>query len=176
MLLHQNTQNMKPFEKWETEEVERTFGVVYAKTLPEMTVWIQFQQDLTAREKEITEDLRTEMQDYADFWNEEDIKVFFLMPLINMVRFRQTGKYRTFMEANLEAELLDAQNNPCVLRGRVQMLVATGKQRPQTPFFFMNEYKPQIKACGTSQKQWLEFTYLVTVKFSYILLGLQIYD
>lgn len=146
---------MKTFEKWETEEVERTFGLVYHETLPEMKAWIAFQQDLTEREQETIEDLRTEMKYYADFWNEEDIKVFFLMPLINMVRFRETGKYRTFMEASLKAELLDAQNNPCLLSGRVEMLVATGKQRPQTPFFFMNEYKPQIKAQADPKGQLL---------------------
>ncbi|MDX2303891.1 MAG: hypothetical protein NW226_13880 [Microscillaceae bacterium] len=55
----------------------------------------------------------------------------------------------------LGATVLDAQNNSCTLRGRVEMVVATGKQDPQTPFFFLNEYKPQLKSQSDPQGQLL---------------------
>lgn len=59
------------------------------------------------------------------------------------------------METTFQAELVDIQNNPCTLRGRVEMVVATGKQRPQTPFFFLNEYKAQRKVVTDPQGQLL---------------------
>jgi hypothetical protein len=146
---------MKAFEKWKTEEVERIFGIVQMKIMPLMTDWLQFEQDLSNREVEISEDLRLRLQDFADFWNEEDIKVFFVVPIIDMVRFYHTGKYRTFMEATIQAEALDVNQTLQTLRGRVEMLVATGKQDPQTPFFFMNEYKPQLNIASDPKGQLL---------------------
>lgn len=146
---------MKSFEKWETEEVELTFGIEQVKKMPIMDEWLEFEQPLNQTEEQISEKLRLFLADFADFWNEEDMKAFFILPIIQMVDFYAPKKYRTFMEATMQAELLDVKNNPCVLRGRVEMVVATGKQKPQKPFFFLNEYKPQIKVVSDPKGQLL---------------------
>ncbi len=146
---------MKPFEKWKTEEVERTFGIDFIKKLPLMYDWLQFQQPLTPEDEKTSDKLRLFLQDFANFWNEEDMKVFFIVPILQIVNFYAPNKYRTFMEATFQADLVDAQNLPCTLRGRVEMVVATGKQDPQTPFFFLNEYKAQIKVTSDPQGQLL---------------------
>jgi len=146
---------MKPFEKWETEEVERTFGIKFLRVMPLMQDWLAFTQILTPKEEERAEELRSFFEPFASFWNEEDMKVFFIVPILQIVNFYALDKYRTFMEATIEASLTDAQNNPCTLRGRVEMVVATGKQRPQTPFFFLNEYKAQRKVVTDPQGQLL---------------------
>ena len=146
---------MKPFEKWETDEVERVFGIEAIKKMPIMNDWLAFLQLLTPKEEERAEELRLFIEEFASSWNEEDMKVFFIVPVLQIVNFYAYKKYRTFMEATIEAELTDAQNNPCTLRGRVEMVVATGKQRPQTPFFFLNEYKAQRKVVTDPQGQLL---------------------
>lgn len=146
---------MKPFEKWETEEVERTFGIKFLRIMPLMQDWLQFSQILSPKEEEKAEELRLFLEPFASLWNEEDMKVFFIMPVLQIVNFFALDKYRTFMEATIEANLTDAQNNPCTLRGRVEMVVATGKQRPQIPFFFLNEYKAQRKVVTDPQGQLL---------------------
>ncbi len=146
---------MKPFEKWKTEEVERTFNVKFLRSMPLMKDWIQFQQDLTPREEEQADFCRERLRDYIDFWNEEDMKMFFISPILQIIDFYVFEKYRIFMEATLEANILDVQNNPCVLRGRVEMVIATGKQDPQTPFFFLNEYKAQRKIIADPKGQLL---------------------
>ncbi len=146
---------MKSFEKWETEEVEQTFAIKFLRNLPLMNDWIAFSQNLTSSEQEKSEELRLFLSEFADFWNEEDMKAFFIFPIVQMINFYALDKYRTFMEATLEVDLTDAQNNPCTLRGRVEMVVATGKQRPQTPFFFLNEYKAQRKVVTDPKGQLL---------------------
>ncbi|TAE69593.1 MAG: hypothetical protein EAZ85_12900 [Bacteroidetes bacterium] len=146
---------MKSFEKWETEEVERTFGIKFKREKESMKSWIAFQTTLSERENETIEELKLLLIDYVDFWNEQDLKVFFIIPIINIIRFSQFEKYRTFMEATFEANLKDVQNNDCALRGRVEMVVATGKQKPQTPFFFLNEYKAQAKSITDPKGQLL---------------------
>jgi hypothetical protein len=146
---------MKPFEKWETDEVEQIFGIDSVKIMPLMQDWLAFSQPLTTEEENQAEKLRLFIEEFASAWNEEDMKVFFIVPVLQIVNFYAYKKYRTFMEATIEAELVDAQNNPCTLRGRVEMVVATGKQRPQTPFFFLNEYKAQRKVVTDPQGQLL---------------------
>jgi len=146
---------MKTFEKWETEEVEQTFGIKFLQEAENMQNWLAYQQDLLPEQLQRMEVLRKKIQLFADFWNEEDLKVFFIMPIIEMVDFYLFEKYRTFMEATFQAELLNVNNEPCILRGRVEMVVATGKQRPQRPFFFLNEYKPQVRSQSDPKGQLL---------------------
>jgi hypothetical protein len=146
---------MKSFEKWKIDEIERAFGIVEANSLPTMQDWLQALYDLPLQEENIVHALCQEISDYGKFWNEEDTKAFFIIPLINLIRFQQKGKYRTFMEATFGADVIDVHNNVCSLRGRVEMVVATGKQDPQTPFFFLNEYKAQRKVVTDPQGQLL---------------------
>ncbi len=146
---------MKSFEKWETEEVEQTFGIKFFRGMPLMNEWLLFQKTLTDEQEKISENLRASLIDFVNFWNEEDMKVFFIVPMLQIVNFSVLDKYRVFMEATLEANLTDVQGNLCTLRGRVEMVVATGKQRPQTPFFFLNEYKAQRKVVTDPQGQLL---------------------
>ncbi len=146
---------MKSFEKWKTEEVERTFGIAQKDSCALMESWLAYQTALTPVELSRADDLRKRHKDFVNFWAEEDIKVFFLMPIIDIVYFYDLNRYRTFMESTLEADLTDIQNKTQKIRGRVEMLVATGKQDPQTPFFFLNEYKPRNKSQSDPQGQLL---------------------
>jgi hypothetical protein len=146
---------MKTFEKWKTEEIEMTFGIKFLRSMPLMHDWLAFSQTLTAEEEKISEKQRLLLQEFVDFWNEEDMKMFFIAPILQIIEFYAIDKYRTFMEATFEANLTDAQGNPCTLRGRVEMVVATGKQDPQIPFFFLNEYKAQRKVITDPKGQLL---------------------
>ncbi|TAE69592.1 MAG: hypothetical protein EAZ85_12895 [Bacteroidetes bacterium] len=146
---------MKSFEKWETEEVERTFGIKFLEISNKMNNWLDYSTNLEEFDIKRMAILKRKLQLNANFWNEEDFKVFFIMPIVELVDFYEFEKYRTFMEATFEVTLKDVQNNDCVLRGRVEMVVATGKQKPQTPFFFLNEYKAQVKTITDPQGQLL---------------------
>ncbi len=136
---------IKSFEKWRIGEVERTFGIRFHKKLSLMDKWLDFEKDITIEEKNRIEPLRLLLEEMAIFWGEEDIKVFFIIPIISIVNFYIFDKYRTFMEATFQAEVKDIENNIYNLCGRVEMVVATGKQDPEIPFFFLNEYKAQAK-------------------------------
>ncbi|TAE69653.1 MAG: hypothetical protein EAZ85_12650 [Bacteroidetes bacterium] len=146
---------VKSFEKWTTQEVERTFGVEFHKKLPSMDKWLSFETKISAEESKRLEELRFFLEEMANFWREEDIKVFFIVPIISIVNFYIFNKYRSFMETTFQSELKDVKDNTHVLRGRVEMVVATGKQDPETPFFFLNEYKAQKNVVTDPQGQLL---------------------
>ncbi|MDX2303898.1 MAG: hypothetical protein NW226_13915 [Microscillaceae bacterium] len=146
---------MKSFENWKYEEVELTFGIKQNENLPLMIEWLQSEEKITEEEEKIILRLQKRLKRFANAWNEEDLKVFFVIPLIDVVDFYEEGKFRAFTEATIGAELKDIHNQEINLRGRVELLVATGEQDPRTPFFFLNEYKPQLKSQKDPQGQLL---------------------
>lgn len=135
---------MKSFENWKTEEVELTFGLQENSQIPLFLEWMNSQESIVEKDKIIA--LQKRLKIYVDYWNKEDVKVFFVIPLIDSVNFYEENKYRIFLEATIGAKIKDVENKELDLRGRVEFLVATGKQDPRTPFFFLNEYKPQLKS------------------------------
>jgi hypothetical protein len=146
---------MKPFEKWKTEEVKRTFGVRETPNLPALQEWLGAGRQATEAEKTQVLALLEPLTRYVDYWSEEDLKVFFIIPLLQIVNFAEYGKYRPFLEATFGADIEDANQEDLYVRGRVEFVVATGEQDPQTPFFFINEYKPQLKTQNDPKGQLL---------------------
>ncbi len=71
------------------------------------------------QKKNRIEPLRLLLEEMAIFWGEEDIKVFFIIPIISIVNFYIFDKYRTFMEATFQAEVKDVEDNIYNLRGGV---------------------------------------------------------
>ncbi len=146
---------MKPFEKWKTEEVKRTFGLHENPTLPALQAWLGAGRQAEESEKVQVLALQKLLKQYVNYWNEEDLKIFFIIPFLQVVNFYELGKYRPFSEVTFGAEIEDVTHQTQDLRGRVEFLVATGEQDPQTPFFFINEYKPHLKTQNDPQGQLL---------------------
>ncbi|TAE69652.1 MAG: hypothetical protein EAZ85_12645 [Bacteroidetes bacterium] len=146
---------MKSFEKWETEELILTFGIKPKNVMQKMQIWLEANFSCNETEQIIIDDLRNRLLYFVDYWNEQDLKSFFILPIINMIDFSKLTKYRTFMEHTFAANLKDINGNEVNLRGRVEMVVATGEQRPRIPFFFLNEYKAQLKAITDPKGQLL---------------------
>ena len=135
----------KPFEKWETEEVELTFGIKRVDTLPLLTEWLNAEEPADAYERETLQRNHHAFQRKAGFWNEDEIKFFFISKVITLVDFNKEKVYSTFTQRTLMAKVKDINGQLLDLRGRVELLVARGEQKPRQPFFFLNEYKPQFK-------------------------------
>lgn len=147
---------MKPFEKWETDEVERVFGIDSVKKMPLMNDWLAFSQPLTQKEEERAEELRLFIEEFASSWNEEDMKVFFIVPVLQIVNFCVFGSYRAFMSTILEETLTDTQNNIFKLKGNIDMLVSKGKQITYPPFFFIyNQHKEKVRSISDPKGQLL---------------------
>jgi hypothetical protein len=135
----------KPFEKWGTEEVELTFGIRRVDELPLLTDWLNAEEPADAFERETLHRNHRAFQRKAGFWNEDEIKFFFISKVITLVDFNKEKVYSTFTQRTLTAKVKDINGNLLDLRGRVELLVARGEQNPRQPFFFLNEYKPQFK-------------------------------
>lgn len=145
----------KPFERWLTQEVEMTFGVKEVNNPKILVDWLASNEDLTPEEITIANHLRLRLVNRVEYWNEDELKFFFLGEFINQIDFNNKGIYSSFSQRTIATEAIDLQNNPISLRGRVEWLVATGKQVPLHPFFFINEYKPHLKSQNDPKGQLL---------------------
>ncbi len=130
---------MKSFEQWEYEEIESTFGLTRIKNHPLLIDWLAVTAQVAPAEQSILEKLQSLLFDHADAWNEDELKFFFISPVISMVGFQQE-KYNSFTQRKLSAKIGDIE-----ISGVVDFMVATGMQHPRTPFFFLHEYKQERK-------------------------------
>jgi hypothetical protein len=85
----------------------------------------------------------------AEYWNEEELKIKFIGPLLDLVKF-DDEKFRIFYDRPLTAQV-----DGITLSGTVDMMVATGFQIPTTPFFCIHEYKQENKRDGDPKGQLL---------------------
>lgn len=132
---------MKPFEKWRFEEVELTFDIQRIKKFPILQDWLSSSYDLSPKEEEELENLQEGLIDYVEVWNEDELKFYFLGPLMRLVNYDAEKHYKSFLNRKLEA----TYNNQ-TLSGRVDFFLAKGHQIPREPFFFLHEYKPEPNA------------------------------
>jgi hypothetical protein len=153
---------MKPFERWETEEVELTFGIKKTKQSATMDHWLAADDQANELETLLIKKYCERLNEQANFWNEDEIKFFFISHLINLVDFYKKDVYNTFSQRTISATIKDVDQNDQVLRGRIELFVAEGKQRPRQPYFFLNEYKPQYKTTANDPLGQLLIAMLAT--------------
>ena len=142
----------KSFESWEREELEQTFGLKSVKTHPVMTAWLSANEAITLEEQAKMKKLQYDLQKEISFWNEEEVKLFFINDIIRMVEFKREDIYKTFAQRILSCSVNNIQSEPVEMRGRVEMVVSAGKQKPRQPFFFIHEYKP-LRPTGASDPE-----------------------
>lgn len=126
----------KPFEKWLYEEVEIEFGLERNNQMTTLTEWLNVPQEIDLPES--LEELRILLLNHVENWNEDELKMIFLAPFLLHFQFYNAPHYRIFTQrtCTVKTETVDSS-------GRVEWFIATGKQIPRNPFFFMQEYKPE---------------------------------
>lgn len=138
----------KSFEKWLWEDLEEHFGLTNHIS-PILTEWIsndiQISNEETSRCKHLLNNLTLHYQD----WNEEELKMQFIAPLISLVDYYDTS-FTAFAQRNISAKL-----NGIELYGRVDWMLAKGKQTPRNPYVFIHEYKPEKGSANDPKGQLL---------------------
>jgi hypothetical protein len=133
---------MKAFKQWDVDDVESSFGLVQVPHMDVLTAWMAAHEEYTSGEQREIALLQQTLLENAAGWNEEELKFHFIAPLITFVNFL-TPRYKAFLERTLKATI-----NGISVGGDVDLLVATGKTKPHEPFFFLHEYKKEIRASG----------------------------
>lgn len=147
---------VKAFRDWKFEEVELTFGIERVFTRhPLLSDWLSSSSEPDEQDRRTLEKLRDELFCSVDTYNEEELKVFFIGPLLSLIPFKEHGM-RPFMDRPFSFEYgQDEVGNSLIAAGRIDWLLAKGRQDPQEPRVFLREYKREVEATGDPLGQLL---------------------
>ncbi len=126
----------RPFEQWLFEDIEIEFGIERIEDLDILMDWIQV-PILTSLPPNF-ENLRITLAKYVEMWNEDELKMMFLALFLAEINFNNLPHYKVFTQRYFSFHTENVEAN-----GKIEWLVATGKQTPKKPFFFLQEFKPE---------------------------------
>jgi len=81
-------------------------------------------------------DLIEKEKHYLKVYNEEDLKVNFIIPVLNRVDFKINDNIRGFYE-----EKIVYKTERFIFTGTTDFLVSTGFRKPEKPYFFIQAFK-----------------------------------
>lgn len=128
---------MKPFAQWTVEEVEETFQISARFESPRLQAWMTGCAAPAPEESSQLAQLQRKLLRHGYDWNEQELIVYFIGPLLTLVDFDQE-QYHPFLERELVVEFEQDR-----LAGVVDFLVAQGKHSPKHPYFVIHEYKKE---------------------------------
>lgn len=134
----------KSFEQWNREEVENTFGIKRNNEMQLLSNWLNTNYQLTEKELDFLSELQQGLINDLDLYNEDELKFFFISDILKLVKFK-TETYRAFTQRQMEFTTKTVDNQDITVAGIVELVVATGKQTPQKPFFFLQEFKQSLR-------------------------------
>jgi len=140
---------MKSFETWTLEDLQTEFGLQSIEQSETLDNWLASTKSIDENEKNNIEKLKLRIKKYVNTWNEDELKMNFIAPLLLLVDFT-TDRYKSFSQRGLSAKI-----NNIEVSGKVDYMVATGLQKPKRPFFFLHEYKPARRVINDPDGQLL---------------------
>ena len=94
----------KPFEKWEYEEVELTFGFRLVKKMPKLDEWLNADEPISDIETAAILRLQERLIEKVDSWNEDELKFFFISQLVDLVNFNDFKRYSSFSQRTVAVD------------------------------------------------------------------------
>ena len=132
-----STKKKVTFESCDKAFMDNTFGFYQVDEIPELTTWVNSKLAISSFEKEVLLNLLHATKIRMEDWNEEGLKFNFIAPILSLVQFNSDKlKYTAFADEKLEVEV-----GEYLLTGKLDWFVAKGIYKPETPIFFLHEYK-----------------------------------
>jgi hypothetical protein len=97
--------------------------------------WFAYDYAISHAEMDLLQALIAEHRTLMFSYSEDELKMKFLAPLLNAVKF-QTDLVRDWYQRPLKATI-----NHVTLSGYVDFMVARGVEEPERPYFFIQEFK-----------------------------------
>jgi hypothetical protein len=117
-----------------------------------MTNWTSATTTLTDSENLIFEKLWSRAIRDIEGWQEEDLKMKFIGPILELANLIEDKNFQSYFEKTVSATL-----EGHYLKVKTDFMLAKGiLDKPQQPYFHFQEYKPHRKPVGDSMAQLLE--------------------
>ncbi|MGB0931052.1 MAG: hypothetical protein ACPGVB_09770 [Chitinophagales bacterium] len=129
----------KTFSNWTEDDLILTFGLRPQKSCEHLEKWLCITHEFTDFEQAYIEKFLLKIQGFINTWNEAELRAKFIDPLTAMVDYDSLPYFlNAFSERPLQTTLANV-----TLKGKIDWMVATGRNHPQNPFFFIHEYKKE---------------------------------
>ena len=99
--------------------------------------WFGYKGKYTQEDEKIFQKIIRDNEILIDDYNEEDLKVNVIIPVLNRVEFKSfENEFRDFYELPLQYEA-----NNFIFKGTTDFVVSKGLLKSQKPYFFIQEFK-----------------------------------
>ncbi|MFZ4661250.1 MAG: hypothetical protein ACOYNY_29845 [Caldilineaceae bacterium] len=135
-------------------QLDNDFGLrqVFANAI--LDQWLTAEITLSAYEKDVLQHLRHLLLINTPGWNEQELALHFIGPLLSIVQFTEPYRFNLFAERRISA-IISGLESEIELSGEPDGMIATGYREPKVPLFAFTEYKRQIDPEGDPAGQTL---------------------
>jgi hypothetical protein len=130
----------KSFDDWTAQSMRDTFQLQQVAATPLLQAWLAAVHAPNPQEMAFLESKRALLEQFYRTWNEDELKFRFIAQVVELASLIGVG-YNTFTQRGLSATV-----NGVLLHGRPELMVASGREEPKKPYFFIHEYKPSRKS------------------------------
>ena len=135
---------MAKFSDFDLVKVEKQFNINQVRGLSSLDEWIDFVYDFQDSDIKFLNILKQEMKDNANHWNEQELSLHFIGPMLSFVNFSDENyRFNAFAARPISA-IVDGIE----MWGMPDGMIASGRREPKIPFFCLQEYKKQIDPNG----------------------------
>jgi len=176
--LENNNIKTYSFSKMRDSELNQLFNIEQKINKKIFNSWFDNNISITKDIYNFLEELLEEEKEYISFYDEEDLKMRFLSPILLKVNFKNAD-FRDFYD-----EKLVYKTEEFILNGEVDFTISTSLRVAKKPYFFIQEFKraedysnprPQLLAeliAGVELNSWdsIKGAYIVGAIWNFVIL------
>ncbi len=146
-------------------ELTKIVNLEKSKNFEKFKSWFDADYTVSDLDASFLEQLIDEHYLILPSYSEEDLKMKFLAPLLNKVKFA-SKKINDFYHASLKATVNGVEFN-----GFADYMVAVGFKEPEKPYFFIQEFKPNLGAKDVEDQLFAELLAGIAINETNIMRG-----
>jgi len=121
----------------------KIFGLRKINKIKALEDWLTTEAILTEEEINITTFYQNRLIENLDVWNEHDLSMGFIGPILNLVKFTVPYRLNLFAQRSISSVIDNYE-----LIGKPDGILASGFQEPEIPYFSFHEYKKDVNSSG----------------------------
>jgi hypothetical protein len=134
--------------------LDNLFGLRKTFSSQILDQWLQAELTLSEQERAMVENFQQLLLLNRDAWNEQELSLHFIGPILALARFTEPYRFNLFAERKISA-VIPTPEGDIELSGEPDGIIATGYREPKIPLFAFTEYKRQLDPEGDPAGQTL---------------------
>lgn len=125
------------------QKMYKYFGLKRIDIIQELEDWLSHLPDLNEGELFITNHYKSRLLKNIDSWNEQELSLGFIGPIVNIIDFKVPYELNFFAQRPIAAIIGEYE-----LYGKPDGMLASGNFEPELPYFAFQEYKKDVNSSG----------------------------